>query len=102
MFKYLALTIAIEIPIYFLFVRKQFAYAILILVLANCLTWPILNILFHATSIPLLVLETGVTFVEAIIIYYFLQQKFPQALLISFVQNAVTTFLGIWINHIQL
>ncbi|HNM31436.1 MAG TPA: hypothetical protein PKM51_01700 [Chitinophagales bacterium] len=102
MFNYLALTIFIEIPIYFLFVRKQFAYSILILVLANCLTWPILNILYHTTSIPLLVLESGVTLVEAIIIYYFLQQRFLKALLISFVQNAVTTFLGVWINHIKI
>ncbi|HNE49601.1 MAG TPA: hypothetical protein PLZ64_00595 [Chitinophagales bacterium] len=98
----MALTIFIEIPIYFLFVRKQFAYSILILVLANCLTWPILNILYHTTSIPLLVLESGVTLVEAIIIYYFLQQRFLKALLISFVQNAVTTFLGVWINHIKI
>lgn len=102
MFKYLLLTMLIEIPIYFLFVRKKIAYTILILILANCFTWPILTILFHNTHIHLLLLESGVTLVEAIIIHFFLEQKFPKAVLISFVQNVVTTFIGVWINHIKL
>lgn len=102
MFKYLLLTMLIEIPIYFLFVREKIAFSILILILANCFTWPILNILFHTTNVHLLILETGVTLVEACIIYLFLAQKFTKALLISFVQNVVSTFIGVWINHIKL
>ncbi len=102
MFKYLALTIAIEIPVYFLFDKRRILFSVLILVLANCFTWPIINILYQTTNIHLLILESGVTLTEAIIIYYFLDQKFSRALLISFVQNAVTTFLGIWINNIKL
>ena len=102
MFKYLALTIAIEIPIYFLFDRKRILYSVFILVLANCFTWPIINILYQTTNIHLLILESGVTIVEAFIIYWFLEQNFSKALLISLVQNSVTTFLGIWINNIRL
>lgn len=102
MFKYLALTIAIEIPIYFLFDRKRILYTVFILVLANCFTWPIINILYQITNIHLLILESGVTIAEAFIIYWFLEQKFSKALLISLVQNSVTTFLGIWINNIRL
>ncbi|MCC6584373.1 MAG: hypothetical protein IT271_11780 [Chitinophagales bacterium] len=102
MFKYLALTIAIEIPIYFLFDRKRIVFSVFILVLANCFTWPIINLLYQTTNIHLLILESGVTIVEAFIIYWFLEQKFSKALLISLVQNAVTTFLGIWINNIRL
>ncbi|MFN8285004.1 MAG: hypothetical protein U0U67_17405 [Chitinophagales bacterium] len=102
MFRYLLLTMLIEIPIYFLFDRKKVAYSILILILANCFTWPILNILFHNTQIHLLILETGVTIAEAIIICFFLEQKFSKALLISLVQNVVSTFIGVWINHIKL
>ena len=102
MFKYLLLTMLIEIPIYFLFDRIRMYFSILILILANCFTWPLLNILFQTTQIHLLILESGVTLAEAFIIYFFLEQKFSRALLISFVQNSVTTFLGIWINHIKL
>ena len=102
MFKYLALTIAIEIPIYFLFDRKRILFSVFILVLANCFTWPIINILYQTTNIHLLILESGVTIVEAFIIYWFLEQKFSKALLISLVQNSFTTFLGIWINNIRL
>ena len=102
MFKYLALTIAIEIPIYFLFDRKRIVFSVFILVLANCFTWPIINLLYQTTNIHLLILESGVTIVEAFIIYWFLEQKFSKALLISLVQNSVTTFLGIWINNIRL
>ena len=101
-FKYLLLTIAIEIPVYFLFDRKKIPFTVLILILANCFTWPILNVLYQTTTNHLLLLECGVTVVEAIIIYFFLEQKFPRALLISFVQNSVTTFFGIWINNIRL
>lgn len=102
MLKYLALTMLIEIPIYFIFDRNKILFSILILVLANCFTWPIINILFQTTDIPLLILESGVTLVEAFIIYKFLEQKFPKAFLISLVQNSVTTFIGIYINHIKL
>ncbi len=102
MFKYLALTIAIEIPIYFLFDRKRIVFSVFILVLANCFTWPIINLLYQTTNIHLLILESGVTIVEAFIIYWFLEQKFSKALLISLVQNSFTTFLGIWINNIRL
>ena len=101
-FKYLLLTIAIEIPVYFLFDRKKIPFTVLILILANCFTWPILNVLYQTTTIHLLLLECGVTVVEAIIIYFFLEQKFRKALLISFVQNSITTFIGIYINNIKL
>ena len=102
MFKYLALTIAVELPIYFLFDRKRIAFTTLILILANCFTWPVINILYQTTNIHLLILESGVTITEAFIIYLFLDQKFSKALLISLIQNSITTFLGIWINHIKL
>ncbi|MBK6276456.1 MAG: hypothetical protein IPF58_18000 [Saprospirales bacterium] len=49
-----------------------------------------------------MILETGVTVVEAFVIYLFLEQKFQKAFLISFVQNVVTTFIGVFINHIKL
>lgn len=98
MFKYLALTIAIELPIYFIFDRKHILYSAFILILANFLTWPILNILHQTTTIPLFVLESGVTLTEAIIIYYYLNQSFKKAILISAVQNTTTTLLGIWLS----
>ncbi|MEN9447117.1 MAG: hypothetical protein RJA25_407 [Bacteroidota bacterium] len=100
MFKYLALTIAIELPIYFLFNRNRVLFSILILVMANFFTWPILNILYHTTDIPLFILESGVTLTEAFIIYFFLEQKFSKAFLISFIQNTTSTLIGIYINHL--
>ena len=102
MLKYLALTMLLEIPVYFLFDRRKILFSILILVLANCFTWPIVNILYQTTNIHLLILESGVTITEAFIIYLFLQQKFSKAFLISLVQNSITTFAGIYINHIKL
>jgi hypothetical protein len=102
MLKYLALTMLVEIPVYFLFDRRRVLYSILILILANCFTWPIINILYQTTNIHLLILESGVTAVEAFIIYLFLLQKFSKAFVISLVQNSLTTFLGIYINHIKL
>lgn len=94
MFKYLALTIAIELPIYFLFNRSRIFYTILILILANFLTWPLLNILYHSTTIPLVILESGVTITEAAILYFYLEQPILKALLISSVQNIISTLIG--------
>lgn len=102
MLKYLALTILIEIPIYFLFDRKNIRFSLLILFLANCVTWPILNILFHTTQLPLWLLETGVILIEAIILYLFLQPNFKRALYISFIQNLITTLVGVYIHQIKL
>jgi len=102
MFNYFFYTLLIEIPIYFIFVRKQITRTILILFFANMLTWPILNLLYFNTNINLLILESGVTLVEAIIIYLFLNQKPAKALLISFVQNAVSTAIGVYLNGIKL
>ncbi len=102
MLKYLLFTMLIEIPIYFIFDRKNYAYSILILILANCFTWPILNLLFQYTTIHLLVLESFVTIAEAIILYLFLDQKISKAILISFIQNVITTFIGVWIHDIKL
>ncbi|MCB0508919.1 MAG: hypothetical protein KDD21_11535 [Bacteroidetes bacterium] len=98
MLVYLLLTIAIEIPIYFLFDRSRIAYTTLILILANCITWPLLHIFLQTTSIPLVVLETGVTIVEAFIIFNFLNQKISKAFLISFIQNTTTTLIGVFLN----
>jgi hypothetical protein len=102
MLKYLALTMLVEIPVYFFFDRRSILFSILILALANCFTWPIVNILYLTTDIHLLVLECGVTITEAFIIYLFLKQKISKAFVISLVQNSITTFLGIYINHIRL
>lgn len=101
-FNYFLLTLLIELPIYFLFVRKNIFYTLLILFLANLFTWPILNLLYFNTNIHLLILEAGVTLVEAGIIYLFLKQPFQIAVLISFVQNAVSTAVGVYIHHIKL
>ncbi len=100
--KFLLLTILIEVPVYFLFDRKRIGYSVLVLVMANCLTWPILNYLFYTTSVHLLILESGAVLVEAWIIYYYLDQKFLKALLIAFIQNFISAAIGIYFNNIIL
>ncbi|MEZ5053798.1 MAG: hypothetical protein R2807_03360 [Chitinophagales bacterium] len=102
MLAYFLLTLLIEIPIYFYFNRDKIGYSLLILFLANCLTWPLLNILYHTSSIHILLLEIGVAITEGFILFLFLNQPIDKAMLISFLQNALSAFIGIWINNIQL
>lgn len=101
MLDYFFYTLLIEIPIYFIFVRERITYPVFILFFANMLTWPILNLLYFNTNINLLILESGVTLVEAFIIYIFLNQQPAKALLISFVQNTVSTAIGVYLNSIN-
>lgn len=98
MFIYLLATILIEIPIYFLFNQQRVTYTITILVLANCATWSILHLLLFNTNLNLYLLEMGVTLTEAIIIRLFLLNNFRQSLLISLVQNGITTLIGVIIR----
>ena len=102
MFKYLFFTLIIELPIVLFAFRNEWKTSLLIGVLLNLLTWPLLTLLYHYSKIPLLILEAGVFLIEALGYTIFLSSKWQKAAMVSFIANACSLLIGIWINDINL
>lgn len=85
-----------KVPIYYLFDRKRVLHNTLIFALSSYISMEVRFVLFEFTSIPFLVTKIGVAFLEALVINLFMGQKFPKALLISSIQNLITTLLDLY------
>ena len=82
-----------------LFAYKQiWKEALLIDMLLNLFTWPLLSILYFTTHIPLLFLEIAVVIIEAIGFIIFLENNKAKAFLISCTANAASLFAGMIIQ----
>ena len=98
MWIYFALTLLVEIPIYYLFKRTPFVFTVLTLFLSNAFTWSCLHIFLHYYNWNIYILEFIIIWVEAVILNLFLVGSFPKSVVISFVQNAASFFLGVWVH----
>ena len=98
LFIYLLYTLLIELPIVLFAYRQIWKQALLIDILLNLFTWPLLSLLYFATHIPLLFLEIAVVITEAIGFIFFLEKNKAKAFLISFAANAASLFAGMIIQ----
>ncbi|HMO61494.1 MAG TPA: hypothetical protein PKC39_14730 [Ferruginibacter sp.] len=102
----LLITVLLELPIVgFFFRRKKRKNAYLIALLANIITWPVVNIIKLNSDFNLDIVAVGVVAAEAFIYYYFLDTGWKKALLISFFANLlsyiVTKFVHISPDYFQ-
>lgn len=102
MYKYLFLTLIIELPVVLLAYKNQWKTSLLIGLLLNLFSWPILTLLYHYSKTPLLALEAGVFVVESIGYAIFLSSKWQKAALVSFIANLASLLIGVYINGINL
>ncbi len=102
MFQYLLFTILLELPVVILCYHKQWKTVLLINILLNFFTWPLLTLLYYNTHIPLLVLEGGVFITEAFGFKIFFGGNWSKALLVSFTANALSLLIGVYISGISL
>ena len=102
MFQYLLFTILLELPVVILCYHTQWKTVLLIDILLNFFTWPLLTLLYYNTHIPLLVLEDGVFITEALGFKIFFGGNWPKALLVSFTANALSLLAGVYISGISL
>lgn len=96
---YFIATLIIELPIVFLFFRRDWKFALLIGSLLNLFTWPVLHILLFYTSIDINILEIGVAITESIGYYLLMQCRWKKALALGFTANAISYGVGIILNY---
>lgn len=101
-FQYLFYTILLETPVVILFYRNQWKNVIVVEILLNCFTWPVLSLLYFMYPYSLLFFEAGVVITEAIAFKVFFNGSWLKALLASLSANSASLFIGIWINDLSI
>ncbi len=101
-FKYFLLTLLLELPIVLFAYRSQLSKVLIIDILLNLFTWPIITFLYINTHIPLLVMELCVFIIEGIGLKIFLTGNWTKAMLVSFLANGFSWSVGLLITKILL
>ena len=96
---YFLLTILIEMPVVLLFFKKQWKLALLIGILLNLFTWPLLHVFLYSTNINLNILELGVAITEGTGYWIFLKCGWKKAFAVSFLANGLSYGIGLLINY---
>lgn len=96
---YFLLTIVLELPIVLLFFKKQWKFALLIGLLLNLFTWPVLHLLLYHTEININLLEVGVALVEGLGFYLFMECGWKKAFAVAFLVNAFSYGAGLILNN---
>jgi len=90
----LFLTIIIEFTVYWIFIRKEplklFFYALLI----NFLTFPLANYGYQYVLNNFVAIEIIVIFIESVVLFLLLKQKYLKSLWMSMAANLVTALLS--------
>ncbi|MDO8517325.1 MAG: hypothetical protein Q7S33_04320 [Nanoarchaeota archaeon] len=87
-------TFFIELIVYFTLIKKEVKENIILYCfLINAFTWPLAN-LFYGFFNLFWIIELGVFLVEFVLIKSLFRIEWKKALLISFIANLITTFIG--------
>jgi len=97
-FAYLLLTIALEGAALAILMRKVSLFPQAVLALANCFTWPLLQVLWRNVGINIWLLEFSVAVVEGLILLLLLQPGKKHAWAYAFTVNAVSLGVGILLH----
>ncbi len=87
----LLLTLLVELPIIAFFFRKRKRKAALLVgLLVNLITWPIVNIIRLNTDWSLDMVEIGVVIVDGLAYWFFLGRNISKAVFITVLANAAS------------
>lgn len=100
LYFYFLLTLLIELPIVFLFFRKQWKQALIIGFLLNLFTWPLLHVFLFETYIDITLLEIIIAIIEGLGYFLLMRTRWWKAQLLSFFANGVSYGVGILINNL--
>jgi hypothetical protein len=100
--QFLFYTILIEIPILLIFYYEIRKDIVLVCVLGNLFTWPLLTLLFIKSGLPLLWLEVGVFIIEWTIYALFFPNVRSKAAPASLLANGCSFLIGLWWNDFQI
>lgn len=97
---YFLLTLVIELPLVWLFFRKEARPALIAGFLLNLFTWPLLHVLLFYTDSNINVLELGVAITESAGYKLMLNCNWKKAIVLGFIANAASYGFGLLINYI--
>ena len=97
-FKYFILTLILELPIVLFAFRSQLGKALIVDILLNLLTWPLITLLYINTNINLMIMELCVFIIEGIGFKLFLNGKWSKAMLVSLLANGFSLSVGLLIS----
>lgn len=97
-YSYFLFTLVLELPVILLCFKKHWKFALLIGVLLNAVTWPLLHVVMHYSAIPVYLLETAVVIAEGMGYWIFMQCKWQKAFEISLLANGLSYGAGLLIN----
>jgi hypothetical protein len=87
------LTFAVEFFVLLAFFRKKPLLILFYCFLINLFSWPIANLVYDFCN-NLLIVEIGVVLVESVLAMFLFKTKYYLALLVSFMANLVSFFVG--------
>jgi hypothetical protein len=88
------LTLVIELMIIILFLRKDYGFTIIYVLLINSFSWPLANLIYSYWQ-AFLIIEIIVFLVEGILIRLLFDLNWKKAFLLSFVANFVSASFGL-------
>jgi hypothetical protein len=97
---YFLLTLVIELPIVYLFFRRDAKQALIAGFLLNLFTWPLLHVLLFYTHTNINVLELGVAITEGIGYKLMMNCNRKKAMLLGFIANAASYGIGLLLNNL--
>ncbi|MBS1730954.1 MAG: hypothetical protein JSS67_09300 [Bacteroidetes bacterium] len=98
MFQYFFYTLLAELPIVILAYFHEWRKVIIVDILLNLFTWPLLTLLYFKTDIHLIILELGVFIVEAVGFQIYFKGTWKKAFFISFLANGLSLLLAVFLN----
>ena len=87
-------TVIVEFMVLWIFVKNKPWILLFYSVIINSLTLPIATYSYLYILNSFLVIEFVVIMVESVLLMYLLEIKYSKALLISFIANGITAFIG--------
>lgn len=96
---YFLLTLVIELPVVYLFFKKEAKQALIAGFLLNLFTWPLLHVLLFYTNVSINMLELGVAVTESIGYKLMMNCHWKKAILLGFIANAASYGIGLVINY---
>ena len=96
---YFLMTILIEMPVVLLCFKKQWKQGLLIGLLLNLFTWPLLHVFLFSTNVNINILELCVAITEGIGYWIFMQCGWKKAFAVSFLVNGLSYGIGLIMNN---
>jgi hypothetical protein len=93
----LLLTIIVEGMIYWVFIRKNLLYLVLVSVLINTFTLPLATYAYYFMYTNIYFIELVVIIGESVLLFFLLRVKYSQSVVLSLSANVITSLLSFFV-----